>query len=120
MTKAERVDQLAGTLPLTKHQAETVVTRFFQCITEALQRGDTVALQEFGRFRFRHRHPRLARNPRTGAPVQIPAKIVPWFTVGKDLHARINQSPQVSHSHGVSRPFSPAAARATRGHTTRV
>jgi integration host factor subunit beta len=77
MTKADLIDQVAATLQLTKHQAETVVTLFFQCIMEALQRGDTVELRGFGRFRLRHRRPRLARNPRTGAPVQIPAKTVP-------------------------------------------
>jgi len=90
MTKAELVDTLAATLQLTKHQTETVVNLFLQCITDALRQGDNVELRGFGSFRLRRR-PRAARNPHTGATVQIPATQVPWFTAGKVLRALVNQ-----------------------------
>jgi len=120
MTKAELVDKVAATLQLPKHQTETVVNMFLQCITDALGKGDKVELRGFGSFRLRHRRPRPARNPRTGAPVQIPAKTVPWFTVGKDLRALVNQPPQVHRDHDVGRPARAAAAREARGHTAHV
>ena len=97
MTKAELVDTLAVTLQLTKHQTETVVNLFVQCITGALRKGDKVELRGFGSFRLRHRRARVARNPRTGAPVQIPATRVPWFTPGKILRALVNQSAPSRH-----------------------
>jgi integration host factor subunit beta len=90
MTRAELVDKLAADLQLTKRQTDAVVQTFLHCITEALREGDTVALRGFGRFRLRHRLPREGRNPKTGETVQIPAKKVPWFTAGRDLHARLN------------------------------
>ena len=95
MTKAELVDKVAATLQLPKHQTETVVTLFWQCIIDALGAGDKVELRGFGSFRLRHRAPRTGRNPKTGALVQIPAKQVPWFTVGKALRALVNSPPAV-------------------------
>jgi integration host factor subunit beta len=92
MTKAELVDKVAATLQLPKHQTATVVNLFLQCIMEALEHGDKVELRGFGSFRLRHRRARVARNPHTGAAVQIPAKRIPWFTVGKALHEMVQTS----------------------------
>src|SRR4030095_4042042 len=95
MKKAELVDKVAATLQLPKHQTETVVTLFWQCIIDALGAGDKVELRGFGSFRLRRRAPRVGRHPKTGALVQIPAKQVPWFTVGKALRALVDYPPAV-------------------------
>jgi len=34
--------------------------------------------------------PARAGNPRTGEPVKVPAKAVPFFKAGKELRARVN------------------------------
>ncbi len=78
MTKAELVGKVAAAMRLPKHQTETVVNLFLQCITDALEEGDKVELRGFGSFRLHHRRPRAGRNPKTGETVQIPAKKVPW------------------------------------------
>jgi len=91
MTKAELVDKVAATMRLPKHQTETVVNLFLQCITDALEEGDKVELRGFGSFRLHHRRPRAGRNPKTGETVQIPAKKVPWFKAGKVLQALVNR-----------------------------
>jgi integration host factor subunit beta len=91
MTKAELVDKVAATIRLPKHQTETVVNLFLQCITDALEEGDKVELRGFGSFRLHHRRPRAGRNPKTGETVQIPAKKVPWFKAGKVLQALVNR-----------------------------
>ena len=83
MTKAELVDQVAATVQLPKHQIDTVITRFLQGIMDTLQGRDNVELRGFGSFRLRHRQAREGRNPRTGNPLQIPAKAIPSFTAGK-------------------------------------
>ena len=95
MTKAGLVDKVAATIQLPKHQTETVVNLFLQCITEALRAGDKVELRGFGSFRLRRRKARAGRNPQTGDLVQIPAKQVPWFTVGKVLRALVDYPPVV-------------------------
>src|SRR6266446_9024898 len=89
MTKAELVDQVASTVQLPKHQTDAVITRFLQGIMDALHTGDKVELRGFGSFRLRHRQPREGRNPRTGNPIQIPAKAIPSFTVGKAFHETV-------------------------------
>ena len=91
MTKTELIDRIAENVQLPKYQTEAVVTIFLQCIMDALQAGDKVELRGFGSFRRRRRLPRVGRNPKTGDTVQIPAKQVPWFTVGKTLRALVNQ-----------------------------
>ena len=90
MTKAELVDTIAVDLQLTKRQTATVVDLFLHCILEGLRAGEPVTLRGFGSFRLRHRRARVARNPHTGVPVQVPAKTVPWFTPGPALHRRLN------------------------------
>ena len=92
MTKADLVDQVAATVPLTKSQIEAVLTQCLQAIMEAVQAGEAVDVRGFGRFHLRHRPPRTGRNPRTGEPVQIPAKAVPAFTAGKAFQDRVHAS----------------------------
>ena len=95
MTKAGLVNKVAATIQLPRHQTETVVNLFLQCIMDALRAGDKVELRGFGSFRLRRRQPRTGRNPKTGALVPIPAKQVPWFTVGKVLRALVDYPPAV-------------------------
>jgi DNA-binding protein HU-beta len=54
-------------------------------ITTVLKSGDKVALTPFGQFRIRDRAARIARNPQTGEPVNVPAKRVLKFTAGRTL-----------------------------------
>ena len=98
MTKAELVDKVATAIQLPKYQTETVVNVFLQCIMDALRDGDKVELRGFGSFRLRHRPPRTGRNPKTGDTVQIPAKQVPWFTVGKAFRTLVDSPPSVPNS----------------------
>jgi len=58
-------------------------------ITDALARGEKVALVGFGTFQVVTRKARTGRNPQTGEALQIPAKKVPKFTPGKDLRGKV-------------------------------
>ena len=48
-------------------------------------------MRGFGSFRVRERGARRGRNPKTGDPVNIPAKRVPYFKPGKELKELINE-----------------------------
>ena len=85
MTKAELVEEVARASELNKRDAEVIVETVFSSIISALHRGDKVELRGFGSFRTRERGPRRGRNPKTGAPVDVPAKRVPYFKPGKEL-----------------------------------
>ncbi|MCL2451081.1 MAG: integration host factor subunit beta [Polyangiaceae bacterium] len=93
MTKSELIDALAGKrTDLTKARAELVVNCVFDAMTEALQRGEGIEIRGFGSFTVRPYKPYSGRNPRTGEPVDVPAKRLPFFKVGKELKEIVNDS----------------------------
>ena len=59
-------------------------------ITDALSEGNRVELRGFGAFSVKNRPPRSGRNPRTGEPVFVEEKWVPFFKTGKELRERLN------------------------------
>src|SRR5215510_5972658 len=85
MTKAELVEEVARAAELNKRDAEVIVETVFDSIISALHKGEKVELRGFGSFRTRERGPRRGRNPKTGEPVDVPAKRVPYFKPGKEL-----------------------------------
>ena len=91
MTKAELVEDVARAAELTKKDAERLVEIVFESIIETLNRGEKIELRGFGSFRVRERGARRGRNPKTGDPVDIPAKRVPYFKPGKEMKELINE-----------------------------
>ena len=85
MTKAEIVEHIAQTTGLTKTDTSLVVEGMIETLKKALIDGDTVEIRGFGTFKIKERAARRARNPRTGEPVDIPAKYVPTFKPSREL-----------------------------------
>jgi integration host factor subunit beta len=104
MTKAELVEDVARAAELTKKDAERLVEIVFESIIDTLNKGEKIELRGFGSFRVRERGARRGRNPKTGDPVDIPAKRVPYFKPGKELKELINEE----QAAGSSPPTSPA------------
>lgn len=92
MTKSELIDAIAGRGDLTKARAELVVNCVFDAMTDALQRGEGIEIRGFGSFTVRQYKPYNGRNPRTGQPVPVPEKRLPFFKVGKELKELVNAS----------------------------
>jgi len=91
MTKSDLIKRLADANPhLTQRDVEKIVSTVFDEVTEALARRDRVELRGFGAFSVRAREARTGRNPRTGAEVKVPDKVVPYFKTGKELRERLN------------------------------
>jgi integration host factor subunit beta len=91
MTRSELISRVAQRYPeLYQREVERVVTTIFNEITGALSRGDRVELRGFGAFSVKSRDARTGRNPRTGEPVDVEAKAVPFFKTGKQLRDRLN------------------------------
>jgi integration host factor subunit beta len=91
LIRSELVSTLAEENPgLTLRDVENIVACFFDEIVEQLASGGRVELRGFGTFSTRARDGRTGRNPRTGAPVEIDAKRVPYFKPGKEMRDRLN------------------------------
>ena len=95
MTKSELIDAMAARANLTKARAELVVNCVFDAMTEALERGEGIEIRGFGSFTVRPYKAYSGRNPRTGEPVPVPAKRLPFFKVGKELKELVNSSRHV-------------------------
>ncbi len=93
MIKSELIQTIASSNPHLYHRdVERIVNVIFDEIVDALARGDRVELRGFGAFTVKHRPAREGRNPRTGDPVPVDEKFVPFFKTGKDLRDRLNKS----------------------------
>ena len=92
MIKSELVARLSEANPhLYQRDVERIVSTILNEITAALARGDRVELRGFGAFSVKSRPARVGRNPRTGEPVQVEEKSVPFFKTGKELRERLNK-----------------------------
>jgi DNA-binding protein HU-beta len=90
VNKNELIESVAERTGLAKSDAARAVEAVLGAVTEALQRGDTVALSGFGSFLSKVRAARTGRNPRTGESIAIPASRVPAFKAGKGLKDALN------------------------------
>jgi len=91
MTKAELVAKIAVEAGVKKSEAEKCVSAFVKALSEALEKGERVALPGLGVFNVRERKERKGRNPRTGEPMVIPARKVVVFTASKALKEKVNK-----------------------------
>lgn len=85
MTKAELVSAIASKAEISKAAAEKALNGFISAVTEALKKGNKVALVGFGTFEVVKRAARKGRNPRTGQEIKIKASKAPKFRPGKAL-----------------------------------
>lgn len=92
LTKADIVAGVARRLDVTQVQAAIIVDSFLKGVVTALKQGEEVEIRGLGSFRFRSRAPRKGRNPKTGERVEVPAKRVPYFRMGKELKAILGSS----------------------------
>ena len=91
MTKSELIAKLATRFPqLVVKDAELSVKAILDAMAEKLATGKRIEIRGFGSFSLNYRPPRLGRNPKTGAKVQVPEKYVPHFKAGKELRERVD------------------------------
>ncbi|TPV93322.1 MAG: integration host factor subunit beta [Myxococcales bacterium FL481] len=118
MTKSELIERIASRCQLSKGRAEEVVNTIFDCMTDALRRGEGIEIRGFGSFTVRQYKAYDGRNPRTGEGVRVSPKRLPFFKVGKDLRERINadpvSSPALASRAATSPSAAPAEAKASR------
>ena len=85
MNKADLAGTVHAKIGGTKVQAEEVVETIINEIVGALKKGNEVSIAGLGIFSAKTRAARTARNPRTGASVNVPAMKVPKFRAAKAL-----------------------------------
>lgn len=81
--KSELVVALVETLGMTKKHATEAIDTVFGHISRYAAGGKKVRVHGFGTFQVKHKEARIARNPATGAEVNVPAKDVLVFKASK-------------------------------------
>jgi integration host factor subunit beta len=112
MTKSELIEAVAGRLKLPKGKAELVVNCVFESMVDSLNRNEGIEIRGFGSFTVRQYKAYEGRNPRTGEPVHVKPKRLPFFKVGKDLRERVDNQPADASAAAV--PRGPATAEPPR------
>ncbi len=91
MTKSQIIEELAAKLRIPKGKAQTLVKEVFGALQDAMLREERIEIRGFGSFEIRHYRSYEGRNPKTGQPVHVAPKRLPFFKVGKELRERINR-----------------------------
>ena len=89
MNKAELIEAMASGAKISKADAKRALDAFINTTSNALKKGDRVALVGFGSFSVSKRAARKGRNPQTGKEIQIKAKNVVRFKAGSELSAKV-------------------------------
>jgi len=92
MTKADIVEDIALKTGLTKKEVGETVDLFLDKVGDLLVQGKHLEIRGFGTFKVKERKARMARNPRTGDAVPVPARKVPVFKVSKMLKDRVAET----------------------------
>lgn len=79
MNKAQFVEAVALDANLSKVEARKAVDAMIRVTAQALREGERLTLTGLGSFSVQQKAERTGRNPRTGAPVKIPARKVIRF-----------------------------------------
>jgi integration host factor subunit beta len=90
MNKLELIETLKEDAKLKKSEAKAVVKLFFNEMSNALIKGDRVEIRGLCSFYVKEYKAYFGRNPKTGKPVQVKPKKLPFFKCGKELRERID------------------------------
>jgi DNA-binding protein HU-beta len=85
MTKNEMIAAIADETGKTKADVTAILASLASVVSKTLKAGDDLTLGGIGKLAAAKRDAREARNPSTGATIQVPAKTVVKFKVAKDL-----------------------------------
>src|SRR6266852_3372192 len=107
MTKADLIEDVSAAIGMTRKDSEIIVETIFDSVVKSLRSGDKIEIRGFGSFRTRQRKPRVGRNPKTGARVEVPAKKIPYFKPSKELKDVINHDNAAAAAAGPNTPEPP-------------
>ena len=89
MTKKDIVLKVSDETNLKQIDVKKIIQKTFDCIIEALIRGEKIELRNFGVFKVKQRRSRMGRNPRTNQVIPVPPRKVVVFKAGLEMKQKI-------------------------------
>ena len=83
VTKKELIDHIATATNQKRVVVKRIIQSFLDNIIVELGRGNRLEFRDFGVFEVKQRKARMAQNPKTLDPVQVPPKRTVKFKVGR-------------------------------------
>ncbi len=90
MTKAELIAKIAEDTGITKTQADKVLNTLVGVMTDEIKQNGGMTLAGIGTFSVVRREARKGHNPKTMAPMDIPASNAVKFKSAKALKDAVN------------------------------
>ena len=90
MNKSQLIEAFAKEENLAFKKAEEIVNTVFGNMENALIQGERVEVRGFGSFKIKQYEGYQGRNPKTGQIINVSAKRLPFFKVGKELKERVD------------------------------
>jgi integration host factor subunit beta len=91
VTKSELIEEFARKTGITVREAGVCVSVLFKSIADTLAKGGRVEIRGFGSFKVKEYEPYSGRNPKTGEPIQVRGKKLPYFKLSSIMRKRINK-----------------------------
>jgi integration host factor subunit alpha len=95
VTRASLARRVQKALGVSRAQASIYVAEVLTEIFDRIVAGEEVKLSSFGNFTVREKRERAGRNPKTGAPATITARLVVVFRASPLVRARLEAAPIV-------------------------
>ena len=90
ITKKDFVDRIAETTQCKHVVVKAVVQQFLNEIVSELAKGNRLEFRDFGVFETREQAARIALNPKTLKPVDVPPKRKVKFKMGRIMREEMN------------------------------
>ena len=90
MNKSDLVKLVAERGGLSMKAAKEAVNVFFDTFVDAILQDERIEIRGFGSFVNKKYDGYMGRNPKTGEPIRVPDKKLPFFKVGKELKIRVD------------------------------
>ena len=90
MTKRDLIKGLKEIADISAKEAASVVDIFFNQMSDALASGDRVEIRGLCSFYIKEYKSYQGRNPKTGIPVTVSPKKLPFFKCGRELKNRVD------------------------------
>ncbi len=86
MNKSDLINVVRERAGLSRKEAEQAVLTFFNEISSSLEKDDRVEIRGFGSFTVKRYRSYTGRNPKSGDPISVPEKKLPFFKVQRAMH----------------------------------
>ena len=92
MNKPDLIDKCTYKLgTVDRNTVEIAFDAILELIAKALAQGERVEFRGFGSFQLKQMKARISRNPKTGKPAPLAAKVKIHFKPGREMRKRINE-----------------------------